>query len=129
MSAQSVILAGRKFNEDLMSETIIVGPLIEAEDPVSLEMVKTIQEDQFGAASVKYPTLTVSERELPGAQVGIGDLLIKRPSSTPVSPVGHWFEVVASTVDESLVGRRYRIKAAPQAGRTTSHRYPVVEEN
>jgi hypothetical protein len=129
LSRESVIRQGRAFQEASFTETVKVGPLVEVENPETLEMVKSVQADLVGPALVKYPTLTVSERDIPGSQVAIGDVVVKRPVSAPVSPVGHWFEVIASSIDPSLVGRRYSIKSAPQAGQTTSHRYPVREDN
>jgi hypothetical protein len=123
------LAAGATHAESRMTEAVKVGPLVEVEDPTTYEMVKTVQADQIGIAQVKYPTLTVSERDLPGSQVGIGDVVVKRPVSAPISPVGHWFEVTASSIDPSLIGRRYRIKSAPQSGQVSSHRYPVAEDN
>lgn len=129
MSVAGVLRMGRAQTEGNMSETVKAGPLVLVEDPVTLENIRSVQADQTGPGQVKYPTLTVSEREIPGAQVAVGDIMIKRPLGEPTVPVGHYFEVLASTDDASLVGRRYRVKAAPQAGQVTAHRYPVVEEN
>ena len=123
------LAAGAARSESRMTETVKVGPLVTVEDPITLEQVETVRADQAGVALVKYPTLTVSERDIPGSQVAVGDIVVKRPASAPIAPVGHWFEVTASSIDPSLIGRRYRIKAAPQSGQVTSHRYPVSEEN
>ena len=120
---------GRAQAEARMTETVKAGPLVRVEDPTTLEMVDTVRADQVGPALVKYPTLTVSEREVPGAQFGVADIVVKRPVTAPVLPVGQWFEVTASASDPSLVGRRFRVKAAPQSGQVTSHRYPVSEES
>jgi hypothetical protein len=35
--------------------------------------------------------------------------------------------VLASSVDPSLVGRKFRVAGNAQAGQVTSHRYPVEE--
>ena len=129
MSRASVISYGRSFQEASFTETVKAGPLVPVENPVTLELDYVVQPDQAGPALVKYPTLTVSEREIPGSKVAVGDIVIKRPITDQIVPVGHWFEVTASISDPSLVGRRYRVRAAPQSGFVTSHRYPVSEEN
>lgn len=129
MSMLGVLRMGRARTEGNMTETLKSGPLVQIEDPDTLEMIQTVQADHQGIGQVKYPTLTVSEREIPGEQVAVGDILIKRPIDEPIVPVGHYFEVLSSLVDQSLVGRRYRVKAAPQGGQVTAHRYPVTEEN
>ena len=120
---------GRAQADANMTETIKSGPLVSIQDPNSLELVKSVQSDATGPALVKYPTLTISEREIPGVQVAVGDIVVKRPISEAIVPVGHYFEVTASLADPSLVGRRYRVKAPPQSGQVTSHRYPVSEES
>ena len=78
------------------------------------------------AGQVKFPTLTVSEREQ-GAQVpAMQDVMIKvATASTPLVAVNHIWRVTASTADASLVGREFRTKGLPQSGQTTSWRYPV----
>lgn len=124
-----MIAAGRSFQEASFTETVKVGPLVPFQNPDTFETEYTVRADQAGPALVKYPTLTVSERDIPGSRVAIGDVVVKRPISAPVSPVGHWFEVIASSSDPSLIGRRYRIKSAPQSGQVSSHRYPVAEDN
>ena len=77
---------------------------------------------------VKFPTLTVSEREQ-GAQVpAVQDVQVHVASgSTPNVVVNHLWRVTASTADTSLVGREFRTKGLPQAGQTTSWRYPVEQ--
>jgi hypothetical protein len=98
-------------------------------DPVTLEPIETVQANQTGPALVKYPTLAVSERQIPGVIAAVVDIIVKRPISVAIVPVGHWFEVTASSSDPSLVGRRFKVKGTPQSGQTTSHRYPVSEES
>jgi len=40
---------------------------------------------------------------------------------------GDLVKVTASTADGTLMGRWYRIKAFPQSGQVTAHRYPIEE--
>lgn len=78
------------------------------------------------AGQVKFPTLTVSEREQ-GSQVPAAqDIVIKVAvgSATNVK-VNHLWLVTASTVDASLVGRVFRTKGLAQSGQVTAHRFPV----
>ena len=77
---------------------------------------------------VKFPSLAVSERDQggqlltvqsPEVHVGVG--------ATPNVRADHFCRVTASTVDSSLVGRKFRITGFPASGQTTAHRYPVSE--
>lgn len=75
---------------------------------------------------VKYPTLTVSEREQ-GAQVPAAqDVHVHvAVGATPNVVVNVLWRVTASTVDPALVGRVFRTKGEAQSGQVTEHRYPV----
>jgi hypothetical protein len=75
---------------------------------------------------VKYPTLTVSEREQ-GSQVpAVQDVQVHvAVGSTPNVVVNVLWRVTASTADASLVGRVFRTKGEAQAGQVTASRYPV----
>ncbi|MNY71771.1 hypothetical protein D3C86_2101930 [compost metagenome] len=75
---------------------------------------------------VKYPTLTVSEREQ-GAQVPAAqDVMIKvGVGTTPDVMVNHLWRVKTSTVDPGLIGRVFRTKGEAQSGKVTGWRYPV----
>lgn len=75
---------------------------------------------------VKYPSLTVAEREQ-GAQVpAVQDLQIHvAVGATPDAVVNTRWRVKSSTADADLVGSTFRTKGAPQGGQVTAHRYPV----
>lgn len=75
---------------------------------------------------VKYPTLTVSERDQ-GAQVpAVQDVQIHvAVGATPNVVVNVLWRVLTSTADPALVGRVFRTKGEAQSGQTTAHRYPV----
>lgn len=77
---------------------------------------------------VKFPSLTVSEREQ-GSQVpAVQDVQVHvTVGGTPNVVVNHVWEVTASTADSSLVGRQFRTKGLPQAGQVTAWRYPVEQ--
>lgn len=79
---------------------------------------------------VKFPTLTVSEREQGGQVPAIQDVHVHvAVGATPNVVVNTLWRVTASTADPSLVGREFRTKGLPQAGQVTAHRYPVEAVN
>jgi hypothetical protein len=75
---------------------------------------------------VRYPTLTVSERQQ-GSQVpAVQDVTISvAVGATPDVVVNHQWRCTASTADASLIGRTFRTKGEAQAGQVTAARYPV----
>jgi hypothetical protein len=75
---------------------------------------------------VKYPTMTVSEREQ-GSQVpAVQDVQIHvAVGATPNVVVNVLWRVTVSTADPSLEGRVFRTKGEAQAGQVTASRYPV----
>lgn len=78
------------------------------------------------AGEVKFPTLTVHERDQGGQVPAVQDVIVKvAVGATPNVAVNTFWRVTASTSDASLVGRVFRTKGLPQAGNVTAHRYPV----
>ncbi|MCU1441134.1 MAG: hypothetical protein JWP85_2131 [Rhodoglobus sp.] len=128
MSRESLIARGRAFQEKSFTEQIEAGTWTESVDPETLETITTFAGGYAGPALVKYPDLSVDERTAVGQQYSSTDLIVKVPVAEAIIPEGTIILVTASTSDASLVGRKYRVKAAPQSGNVTSHRYPVVEE-
>ena len=128
MSRESTLQAGRQFQEDSFTETITAGVFAKTVDPDTLETIRTmVTEIYTGAALVKYPTLTVSEREAGGRQYAAGDIVVKLPIGAFLLPLDTVIIVDDSSADPSMIGREYRVKARPQSGQVTSHRYPVEE--
>jgi len=123
------LAAGRAAAEARMTEKVVAGVETESVDPDTLETVTIITASYTGPALVKYPTLTVSDADAGGQQFATADIVVGIPISATLLPVDTIISPTASTVDPSLIGRRYRITAAPQSGQTTSHRYPVQELN
>lgn len=79
---------------------------------------------------VKFPTLTVSERQQGGQVPAIQDVHVHvAVGATPNVVVSTVWRVTASTADSALVGREFRTKGLPQAGQVTAHRYPVEAVN
>jgi len=123
------LAAGRAAADARMTETIVAGVETEVPDPVTLETITVLTPTYSGPAMVKYPTLTVSDQDAGGQQYTAAQVTISLPSSATPLPPDTIIKPTASTVDQSLIGRRYRVTAAPQAGQTTAHRHPVEELN
>lgn len=113
-----------------MTETVKVESFVEAVDPVTLLSAPTATTHiASSVARVKYPNLaTVSEPELASQFVAVQAVEVHFPSGTVVE-VDWIVTVLTSSADASLVGRRYRIRGAGQAGQTTALRVPVAEES
>jgi hypothetical protein len=78
------------------------------------------------AGRVKFPTLTVSERDQGAQTPAVQDVHVHvAVGAAPNAVVNTLWRVTASTGDSSLVGRVFRTKGTPQAGQVTAHRYPV----
>ena len=77
------------------------------------------------AGRVKFPTLTVAERDQGAQSPAVQDVAVHVAVGAVSAPVGSFWRVLTSTADPSLVGRVFRTKGAPQAGTVTAHRYPV----
>ena len=134
MSELDEILAdGRAQANARMTETVIAELVHTESDTETGEPVRVVDAVLYGGvngapAQVKYPTLTVAEPVAGGAQNAVADIIVKIPAGSPRIPVGAEFRVISSTSDELLVGLILRVKGSPQSGQTTSHRYPVVEQ-
>lgn len=127
MTRETVLARGRRFQERGFTEEIEAGEWTETVNE-KLETVTTFAGGYAGRAQVQYPDISVDERVASGQQFTAVDLIVKVPVGEDIIPEGTIILVTASTIDESLVGRKFRVKGAPQSGYVTAHRYPVVEE-
>jgi hypothetical protein len=97
-------------------------------DPDTLDDVEATTVLHTVPGRIKFPTLTVSERSAVGQVFATQQVNVHvAVGSTPNVRVDHFVVVLASTVDPSLVGRKFRVSGNAQAGQVTSHRYPVEE--
>lgn len=78
------------------------------------------------AGRIKFPSLTVAEREQ-GSQVpAIQDVQIHVAVGSAVNvEVDHVWRCTASSSDASLVGCEFRTKGLPAAGQVSASRFPV----
>lgn len=135
MSVVSGVLGmGRSWAGARMTEIVTVGVYVDGTDPATGNPTRVLSVTHYpvgddpGAGQIKYPSLTVSETSGAGQQVASADVVLKVPvgSANAVRP-GDEVLVSASSVDGSLVGRRFRVKAWPQSGQVTAHRFPLEE--
>ena len=77
------------------------------------------------AGRVKFPTLTVAERDQGAQSPAVQDVAVHVAVGSVAASVGSFWRVLSSDADPSLVGRVFRTKGAPQAGQVTAHRFPV----
>jgi len=111
-----------------MSETVTVGLFADGTDETTGDPTRVLVTSRYvGKARVKYPSLGVSERSEPSNVFAVQQTMLSIPTGAPELREGDEVSVTGSTVDTGLVGRRYKIAGAAQAGQTTSHRYPLTE--
>lgn len=122
-------LGQRLTNAVRMTETVEVGAWAERTDTATGNPVRErTRETYTGAAELKFPTLVVTEKSVQGQQAATVDIVMKVPvGAAPLVRKGDLVKVTASTVDGALVGRWFRVKALPQSGKVTAHRYPLEE--
>lgn len=130
MSQQSTILAGRRFNEALMTDTCTIGVYIES---VSASFVTTFAlsgtAHYSGPCRVKSVRATVVERDMPGETVSVQELVLCIPvgagGSIAVDDFVTITAVDAAVGDSSRVGQRYRIRGLAAATYASEMRFPI----
>lgn len=119
---------GRRNAEVRMTETVQVGVFKDDTDEVSGDAIHVLVEEHYeGKARIKYESLTASDSDSSSQVVAAQTPMLSVPVTTSRLPDGDGVKVTASTSDGILINRFYTIKGAPQAGQTTSHRYPLRE--
>lgn len=125
-----VLGMGRRVAESRMTENVTVGRFEKVRVPGSLDAVLTLVETFYvGPARVKFPSASAVVKNPVGQQVTETNIVASLPTSAGLVSTGALVQVDASSVDPALVARRFRIDGPAQAGQTTAHRYPVVEES
>lgn len=126
----SALEMGRRMAESRMTENVVVGRFEWLRPAGSLDQVLTLVETFYsGAGRVKYPSASAVVKSPAGQQLTETNIVLSLPSGAGAVPTGAGVRVVSSTADPSLVGRMFRVDGPAQAGQTTAHRYPVVEES
>lgn len=128
MNHLQVLERARAAADARMTETVLVGKNERRTDPVTRKAVDSIQTPRYsGPGRIKYPSLATSQRDVPGQPSSEQNPYLSIPAGSPTCAEGEEVHVSGSTADGSLIGRRYKITGAPQAGQTSSHRYPLIE--
>lgn len=128
MKHLETLARGRALTEQRMTETVIAGEFRRATNPGSGNAERTLVVERYtGIAQVKYASTVVGESGGAAQSMSDQDVIVKIPTGSARLYEGDEILITASEADDSLVGRVYRVKGAPQAGQTTSHRYTVRE--
>lgn len=111
-----------------MTETVVAGRYSSGTDPDTGDATQTLTETIYtGKGRIKYESLTVSDSDTSSQTVASQTPMLSIPTDSPLLHEGQGVKVTASTADDLLVDRFYKIEGAPQSGQTTSHRYPLSE--
>jgi hypothetical protein len=122
-------------SEQRMSETVTVGSFTDGADPVTGDPTRVPVHTTYpaeggdGRARIKYESLSVSEQDSAGSPVAIQTPVLSIPSGSPIPAEGEEVLCSASDADQSLVGRTFKIAGFPEAGQTTSLRFPLTENS
>lgn len=113
-----------------MSETVTVGSFTDGTDPETGDPITVPVDTRYiGIGRIKYESLAVSDTDGAGSPVATQAPMLSVPTGSPVFYEGDEVQVTASEADGSLVGRSFTIAGTPQAGQTTSLRYPLEERS
>lgn len=124
------LVMARREAERRMSEKVTAGRFETRRTPGSLDTSLVLVEQVYaGKARVKFPSASAFVVSPTGQQIAQTNVVISVPSGTVALPVGTLIRVDQATSDHALNGRFFRVKGPAQAGQTTAHRYPVVEES
>lgn len=127
---KAAVSMSRRRAKARFTETVRVGRFVDATDPATGNPTRALvgAPSYEGLGRVKYPSMAVTPGTEP-AQVTVEQQIILSLPSGTVIPEGEEVVVLASEVDESLVGAEYVIAGKPQKGQTSAARYPVTEVN
>lgn len=132
MSAQSVILQGRVFNESLMTSTGIVRRANggSALDPVTFVMTPTYDTIYTGPSKLRFPDAVSTTGAVPGLVVTDQAAILSLPVGVAGSGnviTGDIWECTSNPLDTSLVGKRVRVTGVHAQTSATARRFPVIE--
>lgn len=122
-----ILTQGRALAVSRMSETVHAGSSTTTTDPVTGQPVQSGTTVYDGAARLKFASTVVSDKATGGQLVSSQNVELHCPSGTKI-PIGTVVTVTASTADDSLVGRKFKVTGRPEAGQTTAARFQVVEQ-
>lgn len=113
-----------------MTDAVTIGRFDRDRLPGELDtFLKLVEAYYAGKARIKYPSASAFVTSPAGQQIAQSNIVLSIPSGSPAIPTGALVFVDGSKSDPALPGRFFRVKGPAQAGQTTAHRYPVVEES
>lgn len=123
---------GRRTADARMTDVVRIGLVGYADDPdpVTGEPVEVIRELRYeGKGRVAYPSYAVAESTPASQPIAQQDVVVSIPVGVAVVSDGDRVEVVSSSVDPNLVGRKFNVKGQPVAGQVTAYRIAVTEQS
>jgi hypothetical protein len=130
VSAESVILQGRTFNEALMASTGVVRRKTGATttDPVTYVESPVWAVIFTGPGKLRFPEARPGDANIPGAVLSDQRPILSLPvSGTETVTTGDVWECTANPLDTALVGKKVRIDGVHAQTAATARRFPVVE--
>lgn len=113
--------------ESRMRETVTFYRVTGETTDADLAVVETRETIASCIARVKYRTLNVHDREQATQLIGSQTPEVHVPFGSAAGVLTDDMVRVDESADPTLVGRVYRVTGRPQAGQTTTHRFPVEE--
>jgi hypothetical protein len=111
-----------------MTETVRVLLVHEEVDEDTLDTVLVVDEVAYdGQGRIRFPQVPNAEVDAAGQIAIKQDATLSLPSSTSGITPDMRAVVDASTADDSMAGRTFRIKGFSAAGQTTAARFTVEE--
>lgn len=127
MGRLEVLARARARANEGMTEAIRGGEWTDGVD-ANLNATRVLTITRYtGPAQIKYVSDTVSDQDTAGQVTAEQKPIVKIPIDGALLYEGDEIIVDSSSADATLQGRRYRIAGSPEAGQTSSHRYPLVE--
>ena len=128
MLGERMLTRGRRLANARMSETVTGGSFVDGTDPETGDPTRIPDAVRYtGPGRIKYESLAVSDSSGTGSPVAAQTPFLSIPTGSPALFEGDEVVVDTSSADGVLVGRFYRVAGHPQAGQTTSNRYPLTE--
>lgn len=110
-----------------MRETVTFYRVTGETTNADLEVVEVRETIVTTIARVKYRTLNVHDREQATQLIGSQTPEVHVPFGSAAGVLTDDTARIDASPDPTLVGRVYRVTGRPQAGQTTTHRFPVEE--
>ena len=113
--------------ESRMSETVTVGVYADGTNPATGDPTRTLVTTRYtGVARIRYAERSVLNAGQ-AAVAAVMEPILSIPFGSAECFDGDEVDVTASTDDQLLVGRRFKVQGRARVGQTTAHRYLLQE--